>query len=408
MANFDLASARARLRQSQQQVRATKAAQLPQVSTSNSVTRTIGNDSDTVRTGGNGQVVTTGGDYTLFQNSLSASWEIDLFGGTRRSIEAARADAQSAAAQIEAARIAIAGEIVRNYIDVRLAQARLGVAESNLQSQRETLQIARWRVQAGLASALDPEQARQLVSQTEAALPPLRSNFRSAVNRLAVLTGTAPGTPDATLKAVRPIPRAGILIPGIVPAEIVRRRPDVRIAERTLASNTAQIGVQTARLYPSFSLSGSISGSGTNFGNVIDSTIGQLGSTIAQALFDGGRTRANIRAQEAATEGALADYRGTVLSALEDADNAYDARQSATLRERSQADAEDAARNAAAYLRTQYSAGLIDFRNLLDAERTLLSSSDALVLARAQTTQAAVTLIQALGGDAGGRPNRQR
>jgi NodT family efflux transporter outer membrane factor (OMF) lipoprotein len=335
----------------------------------------------------------------------SASWEIDLFGGTRRSVEASRDSLGGVEAQLNNTRIEIAGEVARAYIDARLTQARLAVAEANLKVLRESLQVSQWRATAGLVETIDVEQTRQLVAQTESSLPTLRTNLRSDLNQLAVLCGTAPGTVDGAVTETGTIPTFTGTIPDLVPADIVRRRPDVANAERALASATAQIGVAEAKLLPSLALGGTLTGEGARFSGLTDHMISVVTATVAQTLFDGGRTQAQVDAQKAATDAALASYRGTVLNALEDADNAYQALDGAKDTLAAATTSETAARTAATFRRQQYKSGLVDVTTLIEAERTQLSSSDSALQARAQTAQAAVTLIQALGGDSTGAAN---
>ncbi len=378
-ANTSLAAAKANVAQARAQLRGTTANLFPDLTASTGKTNTAG----------------------VASNSLigSASWEIDLFGGTRRSVEASRDSLGGVEAQLNTTRIEITAEVARAYIDARLTQARLTVAEANLNALRESLQVSQWRATAGLVETIDVEQTRQLVAQTEGSLPSLRTNLRSDLNQLSVLCGTAPGTLDSTVGDSGAIPTFSGTIPDLVPADIVRRRPDVTNAERSLASATAQIGVAEARLLPSLSLGGTLTGEGARFSGLTDHMISVVTATLTQTLFDAGRTQAQVEAQRAATNGALATYRGTVLGALQDADNAYQAlradKESLTAATTSQT----AARNTATFRQQQYKSGLVDVTALIDAERTQLSSSDSALQAQAQVALQAVTLIQALGGD---------
>jgi NodT family efflux transporter outer membrane factor (OMF) lipoprotein len=383
--NPDLASAQARYRQAEQGLMAERAGFWPQLTGSGSVDRSIGSDQP-------------GGDTTLFQNGLNASWEVDLFGRIRSSNRAAKADLNAAGANVRAQQIALTGSLARSYVDERLARERLSITESLLEAQRQTGQIAEWRVQAGLASGVDREQARQLVFQTEAQLPSLRSNQRNSANRIAVLVGQSPGQVDALLASNAGIPKA-IPLAVLTPADVIRRRPDVRAAEEGLASELARIGVARAALLPQLTITGSVGGSATSLGDLLDAVTGSIGALINQTLFDGGRNRANLEAQKARADAALYDYRSTVLAALEDVDNAYDAVAAAERRLVSRRAAEVATANAALYLRQQYRSGLVDFTALLDAERSLLSASDARAQAEADVTRTTITLMQALGGD---------
>jgi outer membrane protein, multidrug efflux system len=383
--NPDLEAARLRYVRANALITAERGQLLPRLDTSGSVNRSIGNEDP-------------GGDTTRFNNLMSASWEIDLFGGLRSSVAAARSDAQASAADYGAQRVSLIAGIAVAYVDEKLARRRIALTESTLVAQKRTAQIAEWRVDAGLATGVDREQARQLVFQTEASLPGLRSSRRVAANRVAALAGAAPGEVDRMLDGTATMP-APVAVTSIIPADLVRRRPDVAVAENDFAAETARIGIARANLYPRLTLGGSIGSNALSIGDLVDSLVGSLEALMTQTLFDGGRNRANLRAQEAQAKVALAQYRSTVLAALEEADNAYDAARAAGQRLELRHKAERTADNAALYIRQQYSAGLVDFSRLLDAERTLLSARDARAQAEADVVQSSIRLVQALGGD---------
>ncbi len=384
--NPDLEAAQLRYERASELITAERGQLLPRVDTSQSVNRSIGSDDP-------------GGDTTRFSNLMSASWEIDLFGGRRSSVAAARFSAEASAADYSAQRVSLIAGIARAYVDEKLARRRIAITESTLTAQRRTVQIAEWRVEAGLASGVDREQARQLVFQTEATLPGLRSSRRNAANRIAALAGEAPGEVDRMLEGTDALP-APVAITSLLPADLVRRRPDVAAAEQVFAAETARIGIARANLYPRLTLSGSIGSNALSIGDLVDGMVGSLEALVTQTLFDGGRNRANLRAQEAQAKVALAQYRSAVLAALEEADNAYDAVRAAGLRLELRRNAETTADNAALYIRQQYAAGLVDFARLLDAERTLLSARDARAQAEADVVQTSIRLVQTLGGDA--------
>ncbi len=395
-ANLDVAVAGARLRQARAAVRQAIGAGLPQAGLSGSANRSIGRDGQSFVDPTTGTSFSSGGDTTIFRAGFDASWEADIFGGIRRSVEAARADAASTEANLHNIQLSVAAEVALNYVQARLAQSRLGIARANLASQDETLQIVGWRVQAGLVSALDLEQARQLRANTAASIPPLETNYVAAANRIAVLLGEAPGAVTAILDPGAPVPLAPAA--SAIPAEVVQRRPDIAAAERSLAAETARIGVATAELYPALQLSGSFAGSDTSLGGLPGAALGNLVAGITAPIFQGGQIRARIAGQRAATDAALATYRQTVLVALEEVENALTQLDAAERREREILIAEDAARNAVIYARSQYRAGLIDFQTLLDSERTLLSSQDGRATARADRATGTVQLFKALGG----------
>ncbi|MGQ0588877.1 MAG: efflux transporter outer membrane subunit [Sphingosinicella sp.] len=380
--NFDLAVAAARLTQAREALVQARAGLVPTVGAGGSASRSVG----------------AGNDRTSFNLGADASWEIDLFGRIRRGIEAAGADAEAAWFDREALRVAIAAEVATNYIEARLAQARLALARDTLAIADDNLQIAQWRVQAGLVSSLDSEQARATRAQTAASIPNLETAFASATYRLAVLTGRAPGALTAELSAPQPIPEGPEPIAVGIPADTLRQRPDVRRAERNLAAATARIGVAEAQLYPGLRLSGSIGTAAFSLGGLFEAITGSILAGIDQTLFDGGRLRSQLRSQQAATEGALASYRQSVLTALEDVENALLALRAARERQAQFRIAFEAANNTAIIARTQYRAGLTDFQTLLEAERSLLSARDGIANSEGDEARALVQLYRALGG----------
>ncbi|MDQ8755761.1 efflux transporter outer membrane subunit [Sphingosinicella sp. LHD-64] len=380
--NLDLAVSSARLTQAREALVQARAGLVPQVGASAGAGRNFG----------------PGDDNSNFNIGADASWEIDLFGRLRRGVEAAGADAEGAWYDREALRTSIAAEVAANYIIARLTQDRLAIARDTLAIADDNLQIAQWRVQAGLASSLDSEQARSARASAAASIPALETSFASATYRLAVLTGRAPGTLTAELTQAQPIPEGPEQIATGIPADTLRQRPDVRSAERNLAAATARVGVAEAQLYPGFRLSGSIGTSAFSLGGLFEAITGSILGGIDQTLFDGGRLRSQLRSQQAATEGALASYRQSVLAALEEVENALVDLQSARQRQQQFAIALDAANNSAILARIQYRSGLTDFQTLLTAERTFLSARDGMAGSRGDEAQALVQLYRALGG----------
>lgn len=382
-ANLEVAQAKARLRQAREATVQSRAEWLPTVDASAGAGRDFDSDAK---------------DSSRFTLAADAAWEIDLFGGISRSVEATRADAQATYYNLASVRTAIIAELATNYIQARLAQEQLGIARNTLDIQTENLDIAGWRVQAGLVSSLDEESARSQRAQTAASIPALEAIYRGALNRIAVLTGQAPGASTAMLEAGGPIPTAPAGLVTGIPADTLRQRPDVRSAERTLAAETARIGVAKAQLLPSFQISGNVGTSALSLGKLTDVITGGLFANMAQVIFDGGRRASEIRAQRAATEGAFATYKLSVLSALEDVENALSAVQSARGRTEQFAIALDASQNSALLARSQYQAGLTDFQTLLTAEQSLLSAREGLASAQADQALALVQLYSALGG----------
>ena len=403
--NLQVAQSVARLAQAREARVQARGDLLPTVNGSAGVTEnfTHGGGSSIVVGAGNGSpgtVITTGGSSTSTQLSLGgdASWQADIFGGLKRSLQAARADEAAAGFDLEGVRTSIAGEVATNYIDARLAQARLAVARSTLSTQDDNLQIARWRVQAGLVSSLDVEQARAQRAQTAAGIPSLETSYLQAVARLGTLVGEAPGALRADMQAEQPIPRGPAAIAAGIPADTLRRRPDVRSAERQLAAATARIGVAQASLFPALSISGNLGTDAASLGNLGSLITGGLFAGLAQTIFDAGKRRSQVRSARAASDLAFANYKQTVLSGLEDVEDAVQSLNAAKARQAQLAIALDASNNAAIYARSQYRSGLIDFLSLLQSEQTLLSARDQLVSAQADEALAEVQLYLALGG----------
>ena len=395
--NLDVSAAAARLSQARANLRGARGQALPSVGVSASVSRSIGNDGSSIVDPATGQTLSRGGDTTVYRGGFDVAWEADLFGGIRRSIEAARASAEASEASLRFTQASIASEVGLNDVEARLAQIRLRIARENLSSQDETLELVGWRRQAGLVSSLDYEQVRQLRAQTAASIPAIENDYIVAVNHIAVLLGEAPGAVTALIDPPASIP----LAPGVgapIPAQVIERRPDVASAERSLAAESARIGIETAQLYPALRLSGSFAGSATSVSDVISGGIGNLVAGITAPIFEGGQIRAAIVGQRAATDEAYAAYRKAVLAALEEAENALKAREVAERREGDLAVSYEAANNAAIYAQAQYRAGLIDFQALLDTQRTLLSSQDATASARAARASATIQLYKAIGG----------
>jgi NodT family efflux transporter outer membrane factor (OMF) lipoprotein len=365
------------------------AGRFPEVAASGSVRR-----SQSSEEAGSG---TTNDRYSA---GLDASWEIDIFGGVRRSVEAAEADVAAAAADLGDASVSLTAEVALNYVEVRGLQLRLAIARANLASQSETLQLTEWRQQAGLVGRQDVEQARSNREQTRAQIPSLETSLAEAEHRLDILLGTSPGTVHPRLAAAGALPAMPARIAVGIPAYTLRRRPDIRAAERRLAAETARVGAAEAARYPAFNLSGSIGLEALKAENL--GTSGAVASSllagITAPIFDAGRLRQQVKVQDAVRDQAEVTYEQTVLAALQEVENALVALKRSTERGEALADAAAAARNAAQLARQQYSAGLIDFQAVLDTERTVLTVEDSVAGTRTDALLALIRLYKALGG----------
>lgn len=399
-ANLDVAQAVARLRQAREALVVSRSGLLPGVSGSAGYSRT-----ETIRGGGttvtlpDGTVTTTGGGgRSNFSLGLDASYQVDLFGGVRRGVEASRAQYEAAGFDYAATLLSVQSEVARNYVLARAYQAQLENARANLAIQDDNLEIAGFRVQAGLVSSVDQEQARASRAQTAASIPQIEQQYNAAVSRIGVLTGQAPGALKPMLAPMRPIPQGPDTVGAGIPANVLRQRPDVRAAERDLAAATAQIGVAKAQLFPALNISGSLDTSAGNIGGLFDTITGGLFAGLTQAIFNGGRLNAQVRSSRAAADGAFAAYKSTVLTGLEDVENAIVALQSARTREQQFAIAYEAASNSALLARSQYRSGLTDFTTLNTQESALISARNGLVQARSDKATALIALYTALGG----------
>ncbi|MBW8370946.1 MAG: efflux transporter outer membrane subunit [Thiobacillus sp.] len=387
-ASPDLRTAQARLREARARRTVAAAARFPGVTASGSARRSQSSE----ETG-------SGDARNAFSAGFDASWEIDVFGGVRRSVEAAEADLESSGANLDNTRVSLASEVALNYVEVRALQTRLGIARANLASQSETLQLTDWRAQAGLVSSQDVEQARSNREQTRAQIPSLETSLAESEHRLDILLGRAPGTLHARLAATGELPAVPAQIAVGIPADTLRQRPDVRAAERKLAAETARVGVAEAARYPSFTLSGSIGLEALTLG-----ALGNGGATssllagITSPVFNAGRLRAQVEIQDAVREQAQVSYEQAVLTALQEVENALVALARNRERVEALAIAAESARNAAELARQRYSAGLIDFQSVLDTERSVLSAEDSLASARADGVLALIRLYKALGG----------
>lgn len=398
--NLDVAQAIARLRQAREALVQSRAQLLPMINGSGGYSRSqnlIGGNATIVLPDGTVTNISRG-NSSSFQAGASVAYQLGLFGEVRRTVEASRADYEASGYSYAALVLSTQAEIARNYILARAAQVQLANARASLALQDDNLEIAGFRVQAGLVSSLDAEQARSQRATTAASIPSFEASYNSAVSRLGVLTGQAPGALKAEMAAPRPIPTGPATVATGIPADVLRQRPDVLAAERALAAATARIGIAQAQLYPRFNLTGNINTNAGSIGGLFDTVIGSLFAGVTQLIFDGGRARAQVRANEAATDGALAAYKGTVLTALEDVENAVVALSTATAREREFTTALDAANTTALLARLQYRSGLTDFITLNQAESALLSARNGLTQARADKATALVQLYLALGG----------
>ncbi|MDD2712858.1 MAG: efflux transporter outer membrane subunit [Simplicispira sp.] len=384
-ANTTVRSAQAALQQARAQTDVQSAGLLPSVGASASVQR--------ARSGG-----ASAGNS--FQAGFDASWEPDIFGGQRNALRASVADSRAAEANLAQVQVSLAAEVAANYIALRGLQLRLDIARSNLASQQETLQISQWRLQAGLVTSLVTEQARAATAQTAAQIPALQASLAQSRHALAVLTGQPPAALDAALLDARPVPQPADDLALAFPADTLRQRPDVRVAQERVAAALARVAQADAARYPDFRLSGSLGlraltvGALTSGGAVAQSLL----ASVSGSLFDGGAARAQVRVQEAGAEQARLDYEATVLTALTDVEDALVALRGERERLVQLRIAAEAARNAALLAQNRYTSGLIDFQAVLETQRTQLATQDSVASTLTNLSTHHVRLYKALGG----------
>jgi NodT family efflux transporter outer membrane factor (OMF) lipoprotein len=339
-------------------------------------------------------------EFDDFFVGFDSAWELDLFGGIRRSNEQAARELEAAGADLGAVLVSVLAELASNYVEVRSLQARLAIAEDNARSQSDTLDLARWRYEAGLVGALDVEQATYNLAQTRARIPDLQTFLAAAANRVAVLLGTPAGSVDAELARREPVPAPPRDVAIGLPTDLLRRRPDVVAAERRLAAATAAIGVATAELYPKLSLSGSFEISATDIAR-LDTAAARgfaVGPTVRWNIFAGGRLRALVAQRSAEADAALAAWESAVLAAYEEAQNALVAFAQEQRRLERLAEARTAARKAQELARMQYESGVLDFQRVLEAERATLTFEESFAISQAAVTSNLIAIYKALGG----------
>ncbi len=337
----------------------------------------------------------------FYHAGLSMAWELDLWGRVRRSVESAEASVQASVEDYRDILVILYADIAKNYINVRTLQTRINFAENNLKAQKETLVLTQNRFDSGLVPALDVSQAQLNHSRTESAIPPLRILLIEAINRLSVLTGDMPYALLQELSTSQPIPASPkVQISAGLPADLLRQRPDIRRAERELASQNARIGAAKADLYPTLTLPGTLalqSVGGDDFFSS-DNVVYSFGPQLRWNIFSGKRIQSQVNAEEAATKAALYAYKQTVLLALEEVEDsmaAYAHEQDRVLMLESAA---ASAKKSVELVTELYKSGLTDFQNVLNMEQALLVQQDALASSRGLISLDLVKIYKSLGG----------
>ena len=385
--NLDLKQAESRIRQARAQRQTQVAGLWP----------TLGAAGERLRTRASGAGMKP---VDFYQAGFDAAWELDVFGGTRRAVEAATADLHASIEDRRDVLVTLISEVALNYITLRGVQQQIVIANDNLEAQQRTVDLTRQRFRDGFNSKLDVVNAEAQAATTRAEIPVLETAVRQTIYALGVLLGQPPAALVAELSAAKALPLTPPDVPLGLPAELLRRRPDIRRAEAQLHSATARIGVATADLFPKFSLTGSLGDSYNHLTGLVswDHRFYSFGPSVTWSLFDAGRICANIRVQDELEEQALLQYRTTLLTALSDVESALVAYVNEQQHRQALVEAVSANREAVALSTTLYTQGQTDFLNVLTAQRSLFTSQDALVQSEHSIAIDLVTLYKALGG----------
>jgi outer membrane protein, multidrug efflux system len=393
-ANLDVRQAAARVREARASRRITASDLWPQVDASGSAIAE--------RASKNGPNPSSPGDRSvnIFTVGFDASWELDVFGGIRRSIEAADATVAAAEADHAATLVTLFGDVGFEYVTYRSLQRRVAIANENLQNQQATLDLTRRLFDAGLSPELDVQRAAAQVATTASTIPVLEFQAAQAIHALGVLLGEPPMALRDELGPVAPIPRAPAQVAVGLPSELLLRRPDIARSERQVAAATAAIGVATADLFPRFVLTGAGGLESINASDLFDwgSRFASIGPSVSWPVFQGGAIRANIAFQNAAQEELLAAYQATVLRALQEVEDALVAFQRQQVTRSRLEEAVTADQRAAELARKLYGQGLTDFLTVLVADETLFTAQDSLAQSEREVSLQLIALYKALGG----------
>ncbi|OGR24547.1 MAG: RND transporter [Desulfobacterales bacterium RIFOXYA12_FULL_46_15] len=387
--NKDAGQARARILEERARRNISKAGLFPTLDASGSFRKT-----------GSSRETGSKKEVDLYSADFDAGWELDIFGGPRRSLEAATAELQASEEDLRDILVSLLAEVALNYTQVRIFQARLDSVEKNLVIQDQTHQMAESLYVSGLSNEIAVQQAKYNLESTRSQIPALRISLEEAKNRIAVLLGENPGSVHALLKEKGPVPVCPLEIAAGVPADVLRQRPDIRQAERKLAAQTARIGAATAELYPKLSLSGSIGYEALDPDKLFlaHSRSYGFGPRITWPIFSAGSIRSNIEVQSALEKQLLAKYESVVLNALSEVENQLTIYMEEQNRKFFLNEARQAAMRAVDLAKIRYQAGMIDFTGVLDAQRSLLSFEDSLIQTEGNIISGLVRLYKALGG----------
>ena len=346
-----------------------------------------------------GQNFASGGTG-VFQTGFDASYELDFFGGARASVGAAEADALAAEEGARASQVSVVAEVARTYMELRQLQERLDLSRKSLESQKEILRLTELRNQAGLTDALDVTRARAQVETTTAAIPSLEAQAARAMTAIAVLLGEQPGALEAELSKPGEIPGSPPEVPAGLPSDLLRRRPDIRQAERQIEGAAARVGVAASNFYPKFSLT---TGTGTQSNSLLNLLSGatrlwNFGTSFQWGLLNYSATKSNLTAADSREQQQMTTYEKTVLTAFKDVEDALTSYTNDKQRQTSLREAAAQNRKALELAKQRYTSGLTNFLDVLDAQRSLYSSEDALTQSRGAIATDLIAVYKALGG----------
>jgi multidrug efflux system outer membrane protein len=401
--NIDLQTAASRVREARQQEIIAGAAGLPQVN-ANAIAAHLHSGGDPAAAF-TGQPPTSGGtDIKLYSAGFDASWEIDVFGGVRRSVEQAEANSEAARWALHDAEVTLTAEVATDYLTLRTLQARIAILRGEMKSQGDTLSLVSARAKAGFVSELDVNQQNAQLQNTAAQIPPLEAQARATEHAIAILLAETPDALAAELETNAPPPATPPMLPAGLPSDLLERRPDLREAERKLAAANAAIGVATADLYPKFNLLSGVSVTSNQLSNLFSSnSLGEFAlGQVTAPIFAGGKIHGNIHAKEEEAQQALLAYRASVLGALQDAEDSLTRETTERQRQDALVAAANSARSSVKISLDQYRAGLTTYVNVLQAQATDLAAQDQLAQSRLMLSTDLVSIYKALGG--GWRP----
>ncbi|MDA8138178.1 MAG: efflux transporter outer membrane subunit [Desulfobacteraceae bacterium] len=335
-----------------------------------------------------------------YQAGFDAGWEIDIFGGQRRALEAADADLLAAVESLHDVLVSLTAEVARNYIQLRAYQQQILITQKNLAAQQHSAKLTRERFEGGFVSGLDVANAEALTANTSAQLPLLESSAQQTIYNLSILLGEAPATLNDELTPTAAIPDGPPEVPAGIPSDLLRRRPDIRVAEARIHGATARIGVATADFFPKFTITGSIGYRSNDFGSLFDwsNHFWSFGPSAVWHLFQSGQIRANVEVQKALQEQEMLTYRQTVLGALQEVENSLVAATKEQQHREALITAVNANRKAVGLAEKLYTEGLTDYINVLQTQLALLNTENALVQSTATVSTNLVALYKALGG----------